>query len=137
MNERRNFHKHCPDMCVLYCTQSCHQRRVSLCQMASTNGLNNNIPWADHWSGSEQSAHSRGWDQFSALRSANRVVGQDIPGNGNCCPRALVQQIVHNDAIILANPALAAYRVSPHVARDHVGLRVQFVQWLRDNAHSL
>ena len=105
--------------------------------MASAVGVNNNLPWEAHWSSPLQSAHSGGWDKYSALRMANREVCFNIEGDGNCCPRAVAQQIVDNDATIRANPALSAYRVSPLIARDHIGLRAQFVDWLRANAHVL
>ena len=105
--------------------------------MASAVGVNNNLPWELHWSSPLQSAHSGGWDQYSALRAANRDVSFNIAGDGNCCPRAVAAQIVDNDATVRANPALSAYRVSPLISRDHIGLRAQFVEWLRANAHIL
>ena len=105
--------------------------------MASAVGVNNNLPWERHWSSPLQSAHSGGWDQYSALRAANRDVSFNIAGDGNCCPRAVAAQIVDNDATVRANPALSAYRVSPLISRDHIGLRAQFVEWLRANAHIL
>ena len=58
-------------------------------------------------------------------------------GDGNCAPRSIAQQIKANDLLMLQDPSLTQYAVPASVARDHKGLRSQFVGWLRANSDYL